>query len=412
MRVLASLSRPLLRQRYRVVGGELPSLVRPIDAPLGHASGLDPDRVLVFGNGTAVGYGVRSHDLAVPGQLARELSALTGRGADVHLHAHPEITLANAPEALAGEYLLPYDLVVAVIGASDAYQLISLDDWCRRVEALLDLLLGSTSDSTQIVVVGVAPISSIPFFRTKPGGIVDRWTERLNVETRRLVAERDRVRYLVPPDISSVETAPDERHRYRSPQHYRVWAATVAPQVAPLLDAQAGGAESRGGAARLLRMTRQSDARRVEAIRALELPSGLETPQIDRIVERARELFRSEVAAFTLVGETESDVVSVVGLDWDGSPVPSFFGTHTVAASEPFVVTDTAEDARFESGTPVRFYAGHPVEAPGGARVGVLSVLDRQPRATSDVEVQLLRDLALEIERELARWTHERHDHA
>ncbi|WP_423921885.1 hypothetical protein ACPEEZ_01645 [Frigoribacterium sp. 2-23] len=412
MRVLALLARPVLRQRYRVVGGELPSLVRPVDAPLGHASGLDPDRVLVFGNGTAVGYGVRSHDLAVPGQLARELATLTDRGADVHLLARPDITLANAIEVIGGEYLLPYDVVVAVIGASDAYQLISIESWRRQMDALITHIVRATSESTPIVVVGVAPISSIPFFGTKGGGIVDRWTQRLNVETRRLVIGRDRVHYLAPPDISSVEVGPEDRHRYRSPQHYRVWAAAVARRLAPLLDEQAAGDGSRGGAARVIRKTRQSEERRIQAIKALELPAGIDTPRIDRIVQRTRDLFRSDVAAFTLVGANESDVVSIIGMEWDGSTVPSLFGMHAVGASEPLVVTDTTKDARFDSGTLARFYAGYPVEAPGGARVGVLSVLDTEPRTMSDVELQLLRDLALEIQDELARWMHERFDDA
>ena len=59
--------------RWRSLVASLP--VRPVDEPVSHAPGLDPDRVLLIGNGLAVGWGVLIHDLALPGFLSRALSA-------------------------------------------------------------------------------------------------------------------------------------------------------------------------------------------------------------------------------------------------------------------------------------------------------------------------------------------------
>jgi len=54
----------------------------------------------------------------------------------------------------------------------------------------------------------------------------------------------------------------------------------------------------------------------------------------------------------------------------------------------------------------VRFYAGYPLEAPEGVRVGALCVVDTKPRRFSPAEASLLRDLALRVQAVL--WTEAR----
>jgi hypothetical protein len=55
----------------------------------------------------------------------------------------------------------------------------------------------------------------------------------------------------------------------------------------------------------------------------------------------------------------------------------------------------------------LRFYAGYPVEAPDGTRIGALCVFGRSPRdpAESESELDVLRELALLAQRELWRFT-------
>jgi hypothetical protein len=49
----------------------------------------------------------------------------------------------------------------------------------------------------------------------------------------------------------------------------------------------------------------------------------------------------------------------------------------------------------------MRFYAGYPVEAADGTRIGALCVFDREPRSADSIDLTALRDLALAIQREL-----------
>jgi GAF domain-containing protein len=46
----------------------------------------------------------------------------------------------------------------------------------------------------------------------------------------------------------------------------------------------------------------------------------------------------------------------------------------------------------------VRFYAGYPIEAPNGQRVGALCIVDTKPRRFSRKEAELLRELALRVQ--------------
>jgi hypothetical protein len=62
-------------------------LVRPLDGRQGSVAGRRPLRVLLIGSGPVVGWGVGSHDLALPGAVARSLAAAPHRGAGVEVVA-------------------------------------------------------------------------------------------------------------------------------------------------------------------------------------------------------------------------------------------------------------------------------------------------------------------------------------
>lgn len=71
-------------------------------------------------------------------------------------------------------------------------------------------------------------------------------------------------------------------------------------------------------------------------------------------------------------------------------------------------VVDATRDPRFEDNPLVtgpggiRFYAGHPLHAPNGQRIGALCLADQEPRELSPEELQVLRDLGEWVEKEMA----------
>jgi hypothetical protein len=137
---------------------------RPGDAPQAHSAGVDSDRILVFGAGPAVGWGVLSHDLALPGALARALTARTRRGADIDVVSNPRITVRSALDSLEQLRLWRYDGIVVALGVNDAVNLTSVRSWRRELSAVLNLLEHESSRTTHILAstrFGPFP-SSIP----------------------------------------------------------------------------------------------------------------------------------------------------------------------------------------------------------------------------------------------------------
>jgi hypothetical protein len=119
-------------------------------------------------------------------------------------------------------------------------------------------------------------------------------------------------------------------------------------------------------------------------------------------------VFGVQSAAVTLVDATTQHHTSQAGRELADGPRRTAFCDHTIRNDEPLVVEDALTDERFvdfpsvTSGQ-VRFYAGHPLTAPGGARVGALCVVDDQPRSFSEGDLAMLGELASWAQRELDR---------
>jgi PAS domain S-box-containing protein len=147
---------------------------------------------------------------------------------------------------------------------------------------------------------------------------------------------------------------------------------------------------------------------RLEALRELRV---LDTPpeeRFDRIARLAARVFGAPIAMVSLVDAERQWMKACVG--FSGSEMPRETGVcgHTILGDGPLVVTDLGADPRFAGnplvtgGPGLRFYAGEPLSAPSGHKVGTLCVLGREPRDADATELGLLSDLARLAEAELA----------
>lgn len=93
-----------------------------------------------------------------------------------------------------------------------------------------------------------------------------------------------------------------------------------------------------------------------------------------------------------------------VGLDVCETGRESSFCGHAIARPQVMVVEDTHVDERFHDnplvlGAPhIRFYAGATLQLPGGAIIGTLCMIDRQPRTLDAMDLAIfgsLRDLVV-----------------
>jgi PAS domain S-box-containing protein len=153
------------------------------------------------------------------------------------------------------------------------------------------------------------------------------------------------------------------------------------------------------------------ELRRLQALHALCL---LDTPpeeRFERIVRTAVRLFRVPIALVSLVDADRQWFKARQGLEAPETPRSISFCGHAILTPDVFVVPDTHADPRFADnplvtgGPHLGFYAGQPLHAPDGSRVGTLCLLDREPRAFSEADRAALADLAAWVELEFTALT-------
>lgn len=142
------------------------------------------------------------------------------------------------------------------------------------------------------------------------------------------------------------------------------------------------------------------DAARLRALHELQL---LDTPpeeRFDRITRLACRLLGVPISLVALVDSERQWFKSRVGIELAETARADAFCAHTIHTEHGLVIEDARSDPRFAAnpfvtGEPhVRFYAGMPLAAPDGSRVGALCVLDRDVRRFDAAEMATLRDLA------------------
>lgn len=150
---------------------------------------------------------------------------------------------------------------------------------------------------------------------------------------------------------------------------------------------------------------------RLQTLNSLKI---LDTPQeerFDRITKLAQRLFDVPVALFSLVDENRIWFKSRQGFESTEIARTGAFCDHALLSETVFVVEDATKDKDFRDhsavtdGPGVRFYAGCPVSAADGTRLGTLCVLDTVPRQIAPEDIDLMQDLGQMVEDELSTLT-------
>lgn len=154
--------------------------------------------------------------------------------------------------------------------------------------------------------------------------------------------------------------------------------------------------------------TPQDEQARLESLRSLSI---LDTPpeeRFDRLTRMAKRLFGVPIALVSLVDENRQWFKSCFGLSISETSRDISFCGHAILGDDVFVIPDTLADVRFADNPLVlndphiRFYAGCPLSAPNGRKLGTLCIIDRQPRNFSADDFEALKDLASMVEREFS----------
>ena len=150
------------------------------------------------------------------------------------------------------------------------------------------------------------------------------------------------------------------------------------------------------------------ERRRQEALEELGILDTPRDERVDRVARLAKEMFGVPMVSVSLLDRDRQWRKTEIGLGGSEAPRQDSFCDYTVSQDRTIVVedaltTDIFADNPFVVGDPhLRFYAGHPLHAPGGEPIGTLCVLDTVPHTLSEAQRGLLRDLAFWVQSELA----------
>lgn len=225
--------RPVMKAKTRSIHSDT-AIPRPSDTGPVSTPGDYPDRILLLGNGALAGWGVRTHDDAIPGHLARELTSLTSHGTEVHLKMDHTVTIDTITRLTDTIDLTEFDAIVIVVGASDALQLLPLKKWDAAIQALLAELLRLTPTPTEIILFGIQPPSTVPVFALNEGGVVDQRADAFNTISSTHCTGR--IHFLTPPTLprigpTSALAATGNAEEQRVSASYQVWARHIATEL-------------------------------------------------------------------------------------------------------------------------------------------------------------------------------------
>ncbi|MES2169142.1 MAG: GAF domain-containing protein [Actinomycetota bacterium] len=390
----------MMRSRGIGILDSLTTVPRPRDEPRVHASGLNADRILLLGAGPAVGWGMATNDLALPGALARAITAITGRGSDVDVVSAPVMSALTAKDALSDIKLWRYDAVVLTLGLNEAVQLASIEAWLRDLVALLAELGEGLSRYAQVFVLGIHSLTQVGIFDRLVDGIATRHLRAFNRATSEIVADTERASF-VPFDADRE----GETVRTRTAKDYQFIARLLAAAMAPALEF--GWSMTANTAARHLRTSGNDEEARLEAVAGLDILDTEPEERFDKLVTLARQVFGTGSAAITIIDRDRQWTKAGAGPFAQDVGLESSICRTTISTASGLVLADASTDERFTdvrvstNGPLVRFYAGFPIEAPTGERIGALCVFDAETRDPSDVDRALLRDLALLAQSEI-----------
>ena len=140
-----------------------------------------------------------------------------------------------------------------------------------------------------------------------------------------------------------------------------------------------------------------------ERLATLHSVEILDTPRddrFDRFTRISARIFDMPIAIISLVDRDRQWFKSTEGFNAEETPRKFSFCGHAILGNDVFEVRNARRDPRFRDNPfvidqpHIRFYAGAPLEAPNGHKLGTLCIIDKIPRQLSDEEKTMLKNLA------------------
>ena len=157
-------------------------------------------------------------------------------------------------------------------------------------------------------------------------------------------------------------------------------------------------------------MIPEDEKQRLEKLRALKILDSAPEERFDRLTRMAKRMFGVDISVLSLIDDGRQWFKSKASENElpDETPREISFCGHAILGDDVFVIEDALEDHRFKdnplvtANPNIRFYAGYPLKINNGSALGTLCIIDDEPREFDPEDLQLLRDLGVMAEQEIA----------
>jgi lysophospholipase L1-like esterase len=225
-------------RRVRRVTPRLPEAGGPREGRIDGASPVR--RVLVLGESTAAGVGVRSHEDGLAGHVARTVAAATGCGIEWMVRGRIGATVQSTRvELLPQAAGFAADVAVLALGVNDTLRLSRPAPFIAALGALC-AALRSARPSIGIVIAAVPPMGQFPTLPTPLRDVLGLRARVLDAATRRLCTDA-RVRHVPMPNPGThrVSDLFCEDGFHPSALGYREWGHALGTACVGLLETSA-----------------------------------------------------------------------------------------------------------------------------------------------------------------------------
>lgn len=157
-------------------------------------------------------------------------------------------------------------------------------------------------------------------------------------------------------------------------------------------------------------MIPEDEKQRMEKLRALKILDSSPEERFDRLTRMAKRMFGVDISVLSLIDDGRQWFKSKASdkeIPDETAREISFCG-HAILGNDVFVIEDALEDYRFKdnplvtANPNIRFYAGYPLKVNNGSALGTLCIIDDEPREFDPEDLQLLKDLGVMAEQEIA----------
>jgi lysophospholipase L1-like esterase len=229
-RALAVAQAPVVLTQGRRLKRSTPHLPDAALPWVGELAGPRPVRLLVLGDSTAAGVGAPTQGEALPGRLATELNARTGRGIRWRAVGRNGATAQDIVRDYLDDALSePADLLFLSIGANDAMQMRGATAFVRDVRRILDAF-GSRNPEAFVLMSSLPVFGRFALLPEPLRTALYRHGLALESAARAVVAKRERTHMSDDPPPYGEDFWADDRF-HPGPSGYRDWAVWAVDEA-------------------------------------------------------------------------------------------------------------------------------------------------------------------------------------